>query len=229
MVIGGLQKLSLIDYPAKVAAVVFTQGCLFRCPYCHNPELVPLKQDSYISEDDVLRFLNGQRNFIDGVCITGGEQTLHHDLPDFIKKIKSMNLLVKLDTNGINPNMVEKMIAADLLDYIAMDVKHRWEKYDCVAHTGNETALENCKKTFYLIQSSGVDHEFRTTVFPAEHAEEDFFTIAGYLLPGEKYYIQDIRYGKNLNKHLDKTKELNVSKIAATLRSKYPRVQVDVR
>jgi pyruvate formate lyase activating enzyme len=229
MIFGGLQKLSLIDYPKKVSAVVFTQGCLFRCPYCHNPELVPLKPRQKISEEEIFNYLQKKTALLDGVCITGGETTLHRDLPKFIARIKSLGLSVKLDTNGVNPAMIQRLIGQKLVDYLAMDIKHRWEKYNDVAKTLNPAAIANCQKTFQLIQSSGVDHEFRTTVFPPEHAEQDFFEIVSYLKPGEKYFIQNISYTKNLDPTIDKTKKLDVSGLVSKLKAAFPQIIITER
>lgn len=229
MQIAGLQKLSLIDYPGKVAAVVFTQGCNFRCPYCHNPELIAAKSRDGMPEEEVLKHLQAYRSMLEGVCITGGEPTLQWDLADFIKNIKKLELKIKLDTNGTNPGMLERLLAEGLLNYIAMDLKHAWGKYDTVANTHNATTLENCKKTFGLIQHSGIDHEFRTTVFPSSHAEEDFMEIAGYLKTGEKYFVQNIRYEKTLDPNVDKSKTFDVTGIVMRLQAAYPRVIIGAR
>src|SRR3989338_9207503 len=137
MIISGLQKLSLIDYPQKISSVVFTQGCLFRCPYCHNPELIDLKTKNPLGEETILEYLAERKNMLEGVCITGGEPTLHSDLPEFMAKIKALGLLVKLDTNGTNPRMIEKIIQRGLANYFALDLKHAWSNYDQVALTNN--------------------------------------------------------------------------------------------
>jgi len=229
MHIAGFQKLSLIDYPGKVASVVFTQGCNFRCPYCHNPELIPMKAENGAPEEEVLAYLETHHAMLEGVCITGGEPTMQSDLPDFMRRIRSLGFLVKLDTNGSNPAMVERVIADRLADYFAMDLKHSWQRYDRVAKTNNATVIENCKKTLRLIQDSGVDHEFRTTVFPQEHREEDFFDIVRELREGERYFLQRISYQKTLNPRLNRSATLNVDNIAQKLQEAYPRVTIGVR
>ena len=198
MRISGYQPLSLIDYPGVICATVFTQGCAFRCPYCHNPELIPHKAGA-IEETEVFRHLDLRRSMIEGVCVTGGEPTLHADLGDLLRGIKQRGLLVKLDTNGVNPEMVRGFIAEGIVDMIAMDIKHTWERYDDVARTGSARAIENCRKTYDLITSSGVAYEFRTTVSPALHSEDELVTIACQLPQGAHYALQAIRYDKMLD------------------------------
>ncbi|MBI4128905.1 MAG: anaerobic ribonucleoside-triphosphate reductase activating protein [Parcubacteria group bacterium] len=229
MTLGGFQSLSLVDYPGKICSIVFTQGCLFRCPYCHNPELVEQRATSALPMEQVLALLAERASFVDGICITGGEPTLQQDLPEFIERVRSLGLLVKLDTNGSNPRMVSRLVGANLVDYVAMDLKHTWEKYSRVARTPNETAVENCRTTFSLIQDSQVDHEFRTTVFPEEHTLQDFETMAGYLRPGEKYFIQDIQFAKNLDPGINRVKRLNVPAIVGHLRSLFPQLSIAER
>ena len=136
MKIGGLQKFTLIDYPAKIAATIFTVGCDFRCPFCHNPELVlpeEIKKNSQISEKELFAFLEERRGFLEGICIGGGEPCINEDLPQFCEKIKKMGYLVKLDTNGSRPEMLEILIDKSLVDYVAMDIKAPKEKYQKAA------------------------------------------------------------------------------------------------
>src|SRR5574344_1116419 len=122
MIIGGFQKSSLIDYPGMISAIIFTKGCNFKCPYCHNPELFENTSSDLIKPDDVLSFLSTRKGKLDGVVVTGGEPTLQHDLKDFIKEIKDMDFLVKLDSNGTNPEMLKELINENLVDYVAMDI-----------------------------------------------------------------------------------------------------------
>lgn len=150
MVIGGLQKFSLIDYPHKISAIIFTIGCNFRCPFCHNPELVnPKIYPEKIPEKAVFEFLKNRRKKLDAVVITGGEPSLHKDLYQFISKIKSMGFLVKLDTNGTNPHILSKLIKDNLLDYLAMDIKGSLDKYEEIA--GIKVNLENIKESVKII------------------------------------------------------------------------------
>ncbi|MDR3307127.1 MAG: anaerobic ribonucleoside-triphosphate reductase activating protein [Endomicrobium sp.] len=160
MQIGGLQKLSLIDYPGVPAAVVFTQGCNMACPYCHNPQLVyPHLFETSISDEEVFSFLKKRQKLFKGVVITGGEPTLQKDLAEFIVEIKKLNFFVKLDTNGANPKVLKDLIDKNLLDFIAMDIKSPADKYN-LFFKGD---LDMIKQSLKIIQSSGVAHLFRTT------------------------------------------------------------------
>lgn len=232
MMISGFQPLSLLDYPGIICSIVFTQGCPFRCVYCHNPELIPTKApdaNKVLKEEDVLEHLNRRKNIVEGVCITGGEPTVHPDLPDFIKKVKRLGMLVKLDTNGLTPRMIEKLIKERLVDFFAMDLKHTWERYSEVIGISQKNVIDNCRETFRLIQESSVPHEFRTTVYSGLHGKEDLEEIAGQLREGERYALQEIRYGKTLNPGLERTEPLDLSNVANSIRSNYPSLQVEVR
>lgn len=231
MLIGGLQKLTLVDFPGKVAAIVFTKGCLFRCPYCHNPDLVLPERGVELSVAEVKDFLESRRGFLDGICVSGGEPTLHKDLPEFISYIKELGYAVKLDTNGVTPQMVRELIDKKLVDYFAMDLKSTWQKYQTIANLapGKERFIENCKETFKIIQESSVPHEWRTTVLPGIHQEEDFIEMASWLIPGEQYFIQDINYAVTLDQGLDKTKRINVPQLVMTLKERYPYLHIEAR
>ncbi len=198
MRIGGFQPLSLLDFPGHPCAIVFTKGCFFRCTYCHNPELIPCNEDDLINQVEIFEYLRSHSNILEGVCITGGEPTLQNDLIDFMSIVKRHGFLVKLDTNGSRPEVVREILSEHLVDYIAMDLKAPWSKYGSLTRITN-MMIERCMETFSLIQRSGVDHEFRTTVLPGFHQEDDFLEMAGYLVPGERYAIQKIRYEKTLH------------------------------
>lgn len=230
MLIGGFQKLTLLDYPEKTAAMIFTRGCTFLCPFCHNPELIFADQDTeHITEEEVLEYLKKKKKMIDGLVITGGEPTIHKDLGDFIKKVRELGMSVKLDTNGTSPETVERFLKEKIVDYFAMDLKHTWEKYNLIGRSKKAGMIDDVRKTFALIQQSRLPHEFRTTVFPGCHSEEDFFTMASYLLPGEIYFLQNIRYGKTLDKNLDQSKKLDVAGIVKQLKEKYPALIIEER
>ncbi|MFO0705110.1 MAG: anaerobic ribonucleoside-triphosphate reductase activating protein [Candidatus Andersenbacteria bacterium] len=224
MIIGGLQKLSLVDYPGKVCSIVFTQGCTFRCSYCHNPALVVGPAPKALSMKRVLDYLKKHADMLDAVCVTGGEPTLHRDLDMFLRQIKKSGLKVKLDTNGLNPETIQRFIQEGLVDYFAMDIKAPWRKYGTVMQTSQTIGIERCKKTFAVIQNSGVAHEFRTTVFPSVHTEPDFMEMVSYLKPGEHYYLQNVRYAVTLDPKIDRTIHLDVPAIAQTLRQRYPEI-----
>ncbi len=230
MKIAGLQKLTLIDFPGRPAAIIFTQGCYFRCPYCHNPDLISIDSPAKLTEEEILNFLEKRKKILDGVCITGGEPTMHADLPEFILKIKDMGYAVKLDTNGGNPGMVEKIIKEGLADHFAMDIKTRWENYGMIARGAKDigSLVRKCRETMAIIQGSGIDHEFRTTIFPAVHKKEDIFEIGGYLLDEENYWLQEIRYQKTLDRITDRP-HLDVRAIAEEMRGYHPNITIGVR
>lgn len=188
MLIGGLQKTTLTDFPGKISAIVFTVGCNFRCGYCHNPELYSLKTVSKIAERDVLSFLEKRKAVLEGVVITGGEPTLQNDLAPFIRKIKKMGYLVKLDTNGSKPDVVARLLKNKLLDYIAMDIKSPLDKYKAAVKRKIDTA--KIKKSIDLIILSGIDYEFRTTVVRGELDENDLIKIGGMIKGAKLYALQ---------------------------------------
>ena len=199
MIIKGLQKLTLIDYPGKIACTIFTFGCNFRCRYCHNPELVFDNGTKPIEDREIFKFLSERKGFLDGVCVTGGEPTLHRDLPHFLAKIKGMNFLAKLDTNGTNPRMLKYLIDEDLLDYIAMDIKAPLERYEEVVRV--KVNEENIKRSINLIKESGINYEFRTTVVPELLNKEDILAIGRWLQGAKRFYIQQFRGIKTLDKN----------------------------
>ncbi|MEA3486658.1 MAG: anaerobic ribonucleoside-triphosphate reductase activating protein [Thermodesulfobacteriota bacterium] len=187
MKIGDIQRFSLIDYPSRICATLFTQGCNFRCPYCHNPELViPSLYRETMADGEVFSFLEKRRGKLDAVNITGGEPTLQPDLIEFIERIRSLGYMVKIDTNGSFPEVLRKLIDGKLLDYIAMDVKAPLEKYEEV--TGSSIAPENIAESIKLIMDSGIDYEFRTTIVKSLLTEKDIEKI-GILAGGAKCLV----------------------------------------
>ena len=214
MNISGLQKTTLLDYPGHVAATIFLGGCNFRCPFCHNMNIVKGIETEIIENDEVMLFLNKRAGVLDGVCITGGEPTIYNDLPDFIKRIKKIEkpngnkYLVKLDTNGTNPEMLEKLLADELIDYIAMDIKASEEKYALVSglsmrsDSNEEKELINTiKKSIYIIMNSGIDYEFRTTIVSQFHDEETVHGV-GKLIKGAKaHFLQSFTDSEYIEDH----------------------------
>ena len=199
MKIGGLQKTTLIDYPGKVACTVFLVGCNFRCPFCYSGELVlpeRIKEHPEIPEEDFFSFLEERKGLLEGVCILGGEPTIHQDLPDFARKIKEMGYLVKIDSNGSNPEMLEKLINQHLIDYIAMDVKAPFSRYDQAA--GVKVDIGKIKKSISLIKTSGVDYGFRTTVVPGFLKKEDLLQIAKDIGKAKRFCLQNFSTNKPL-------------------------------
>lgn len=187
MIIGGLQKTSLIDFPEKISAIIFTQGCNFRCGYCHNPELLN-RADAKYSEEEIFEFLKSRVGKLDGVVITGGEPTLQKDLKTFIEKIKGMGFCVKLDTNGTNPEMLEDLINSNLLDYVAMDIKSSIINYEKTVSVN--VNIDNIKKSINLLKNSDIKYEFRTTVLKSLISKEDFEQIGKEIEGAKKYYLQ---------------------------------------
>jgi len=202
--IGGIQKLSLIDYPGKICAIIFTQGCNFRCPYCHNPELVlPQMYGEIIPEEDIFGFLQKRKGSLDGVEITGGEPLLHKDIGVFLRKIKQMDYTVKLDTNGSFPNRLKDIIRNRLADYIAMDIKAPLEKYNFIA--GVKVNTEDIKKSIRIIVRSGLDYHFRTTVVKGLLTIKDIKQIRRLVKKegGQRHTLQKFRFsGKILDNSL---------------------------
>lgn len=196
--IGGLQKVSLIEYPGKICAVIFLQGCNFRCPYCHNPELVdPDRYGDCLPEEELFSFLEKRRGKLEAVTVTGGEPTLQPDLPAFLRRLKGMGYLVKVDSNGSRPEVLEKLIGEKLVDYIAMDVKAPLEKYENIAAVPIDSA--KIKQSIDLILASGIDHEFRTTVLASLLEEKDLLAIGRLVKNARRYAIQRFVPSKILN------------------------------
>ena len=190
MRIGGLQKLSLIDFPGKISAVIFTQGCNFRCQFCHNASLVvPEQFNATYSEDDIFEFFKKRHGQIDGIVISGGEPTIHHDLKTFIERIKNIGYSIKLDTNGTNPNVLQELYNRNLLDYVAMDIKHAFSKYENII--GTKINIDNIKSSIKIIQDSNVPYEFRTTIVPAFHDEHDIIAIAQQISGAHRLALQE--------------------------------------
>lgn len=190
MLIHGLQKLTLLDYPEHLAAVLFTGSCNFRCPFCQNGSLVLHPQtEPVIPEEEILSFLRKRRGVLTGVCITGGEPTLSSDLPQFAAKIKELGYQIKLDTNGTHPAMVKTLYQSGLLDYVAMDIKTSRFGYPTVSGCP-ELSLEKLQETIEFLMTSGIEYEFRTTVVKGLHTPEDFRDIAAWIAGAKRYFLQ---------------------------------------
>ncbi len=198
MKIGAIQKTSLIEFPGVLSCIVFTQGCNFRCPYCHNPELVlPEKFENTISEKEFFDFLEKRKKYLEGVCITGGEPSIQEDIIDFIRRIKNMGFKVKFDTNGSNPEIIEKLFNENLIDYISMDIKGPFEKYERIC--GVKVNKEEIKNSIEIIKKSKIDYEFRTTVLKSQIEISDFEEIGKVIVGAKKYYLQKFIPSKHVN------------------------------
>ncbi|MFH1665885.1 MAG: anaerobic ribonucleoside-triphosphate reductase activating protein [Candidatus Omnitrophota bacterium] len=202
MKIAGLQKLSLVDFPGRLAAAVFVQGCNFRCGYCQNPGLISTESPPAMSEEEVLDFLDLRKKVIEGLVITGGEPTIYKDLPDLVRRVKAAGVAVKLDTNGSNPEQIRYLLTEGLLDYIAVDIKTSISKYPSVA--GRRDAGENISASIGIVMSGNCPYEFRTTCVPGVVGEEDIRLIGETVKGAKKYCLQQfnpsVTYDENFGK-----------------------------
>ncbi len=212
MIIHGLNKTTLLDYPGHIASTIFTGSCNFRCSFCHNGNLVlSPKDEPVISETEIFNFLEKRKNIIDGVCITGGEPTLQKDLIAFIHKIKTLGLLVKLDTNGYRPDVIKQLLRDQVLDMVAMDIKSSPQEYGNVAAIPNFD-FQKIQESVVALNQSGIDHEFRTTVVKELHTEIEMQAIANWLPKTSRYFLQNYRDSEfviSKGHHSVSTKEMN--------------------
>jgi len=225
MIIGGLQKLTLIDYPGKLAATIFLAGCNFRCPWCYSSELVlpeKIVRQPKISEKELFNFLKERRGLLEGIVLCGGEPTINKGLLNFTKKIKKLGYAVKLDTNGSNPKMLKKLINNNLIDYVAMDVKLPKEKYPEIfkvkvhpvksSKAGaskkqfNGIKIKDIEESIKILKNNKIDYEFRTTVIPTVLKKEDIIKIAKWIKGAPKYYLQNFRPEKTVDPKFEKVK-----------------------
>ena len=197
MTFGGLEKFTLIDYPGKIACVAYTIGCNFRCPYCHNPELVDETVQMRITEKEFFDFLGERTHMLQGVVITGGEPTMHGDLPAVMERTKSLGYLVKLDTNGTNPVMLHQVVEAGIVDYVAMDIKSPLRKYS--ATVARPVDIEAIQSSIDFLLSSPVEYEFRTTVIKGMQLPEDIEEIGKEIKGARRYFLQKFIPTKILN------------------------------
>lgn len=199
----GIEKLSMVDFDGYMCTTLFTGGCNMRCPFCQNGQLVCMaNQVQTIPFDEILEYLKKRSSMIEAVCITGGEPTIMPDLVEKIEQIKELGYLVKLDSNGSNPNVLETLLKKNLLDYIAMDVKNSKEKYAQTIGVSN-MSFENIKKSINIIQHSGLPYEFRTTLVSEFHSKEDIEKIGKMLQGSEKMYLQHFKESEfNIQKGL---------------------------
>ena len=191
MNIGGIQRLSLLDYPDKTCCTIFTVGCNYRCPFCHNASIIRNSApENGILQEEVIEFLKRRKGLLDGVCITGGEPLLQDQLESFIREIKSLDFLVKLDTNGSLPRKLKQLIETGLVDYVAMDIKNSPDSYGQTIGINNYN-LDLIKKSVDLLLSNIVPYEFRTTAVRQLHTSKDMLAIAQWIKGAEHYYLQN--------------------------------------
>ena len=198
--IAGLQKMTLLDYPGKVAAGIFTSGCNFKCPYCHNRDLVFVPDNyEFYQPEEVLSYLEKRKGILDGVCISGGEPLIQENLIEFIAEIKNLGYLVKLDTNGNRPERLKELCETGMIDYVAMDVKNSPDKYAMTVGLNNEVfKLENIRESIAYLMASDVDYEFRTTVVKELHDVDDIAEIARWIRGARHFYLQQYTESDNV-------------------------------
>ncbi len=217
MIFGGFQKLTLLDFPGRVACTIFTKGCNFRCPFCHNALLVTDMDDVSYTEAEILDYLKKRIGILDGVCITGGEPLMQSELEDFIKKVKNLGYAVKLDTNGSYPDKLKDLVGKGLIDYVAMDIKNTAEKYPLTAGVSNADVEESID----FLLSGAVPYEFRTTVVAEHHNISDIEQIAKRIPGAEKYFLQKfVDSGHLIGENLHEVDE-NTMKNMLELAEKY--------
>lgn len=226
MTINGMQKLTLLDYPGNVACLIFTQGCNFRCPFCHNSGLLDMNNNcEKIDEKEVFKYLEKRKGLLDGVCISGGEPLLQKDIEDFIRKVKDLGYKVKLDTNGSSPKKLKQLIEDGLIDYVAMDIKNDFLNYDKTA--GMCTNIDNIKKSIEIIENSNIEYEFRTTIVKQFHDVGKLEKIIQYIGPNARYYIQNYQDCSSvLQRGLNGFDNEELLNIKNTLGVKYPNLVV---
>ncbi len=198
MLISGIQKLTLLDFPGKTACTIFCYGCNFLCPFCHNALLVTEKAEKFIDEEEIFSFLKKRQGILDGVCVTGGEPTLQKDLKAFLKRIKEMGFAVKLDTNGYKPDLLKEIIDEGLCDYVAMDIKNTPEKYALTV--GKAIDTDKILESISILKEGKIPCEFRTTVVKEFHTEEDIKEIARLLKGDIPFFLQQFKDSGNLIK-----------------------------
>ena len=203
MTIAGMQKLSLLDYPNKLSCIIFTHGCNFRCQFCQNSTLIDSNDiEDSISEEEVFEYLKKRKGVLEGVVISGGEPTMQKDIKKFIKKIKDMGFLVKLDTNGFNSKILKELIDKKLIDYVAMDIKNEICKYSVTCGL-NQMKVDNILESINILENSKIDYEFRTTIMKEYHDIKSIESILKLIGNKPKYFLQNFRLSENvMNKNI---------------------------
>lgn len=226
MLIEGMQKLTLLDFPGQVACTLFSHGCNLRCPFCHNAGLVIRRPEAEISKDELAAFLEKRKGLLDGICLTGGEPLLQRDAKEFIAFLRSFGFKIKLDTNGAFPERLKEIIDERLVDYIAMDIKSSPEGY--AKATGiQDIDIEPFRKSIALIMNSGIDYEFRTTAVKGLHTEADFEGIAEWIKGAKRYYIQQfIDSGDLIGSGFEAFSAQESERLLSVIRQKIPNAEL---
>lgn len=229
MKIQGLQKLTLLDYPEKVACTIFTAGCNFRCPFCHNASLVlGTGQESMYSEDDIFSFLKKRQGILDGICVSGGEPLLQADIDLFLEKVKALGFLVKLDTNGSFPKKLKELVKKELVDYVAMDIKNSPKQYCRTAGIAeHETIVEQVRESTAFLLEHPVEYEFRTTVVQGYHTRKSFEEIGRWIQGAEKYFLQAfVDSGELVDPRSTGFEKAEIEAFAGVVKQYVPNVQI---
>lgn len=227
MIIDGFEKLTLLDYSENIACIIFTRGCNLRCPFCHNSSILEFNnEDSKFSEKEIFDYLEKRKNILDGVCITGGEPLLQPDIKEFIKKIKNLNLKVKLDTNGTNYLKLKELIEENLVDYVAMDIKNVYDKYPITTGVKNIN-IENIKKCITLLKKNKVKYEFRTTIVKNFHTFADIESLCKMVGKASPYYLQNFINSDNvLEKNLESFSNEELANLKHFLEENYNNIKI---
>lgn len=221
MIFGGLQKLTLLDFPGVVSCIVFTKGCNFLCPFCHNALLVNRQEQAQeIDEEEVISFLNKRKGVLEGVVITGGEPLLHHQLEDFIVRVRELGYKVKLDTNGSMPDRLKALVSKGLLDYVAMDIKNSFEKYPLTVGT-DRIRTQDIEESIDFLLTGTVPYEFRTTVTAEMHTPQDIVSIARRIEGAERYFLQNFKDSGDLVGQRNSPVEAQILEEMCTFAKKY--------
>ncbi|MBR2891916.1 MAG: anaerobic ribonucleoside-triphosphate reductase activating protein [Bacilli bacterium] len=222
----GIEPLSLVDLDGKLACTIFTNGCNFRCPFCHNKDLVLNQNIQEISFDEIINFLKLRKNMLDAVCVTGGEPTLHPDLEEKLIEIKKLGYYIKLDTNGSNPDMVIDLYNKGLIDYVAMDIKNTLPKYSKTCDNVHVN-LFNIQKTINFLMTSGIEYEFRTTLINEFHTIEDIIEIGKWLNGAKKYFLQKfVNNNTCLQSNLNEISYINAINFKKAVKDNFEKVEL---
>lgn len=226
MQISGFEKLTLTDFPGQVACVLFTQGCNLRCPFCQNSDLLLPNKATIITEEEIWQYLEKRKHILDGVVISGGEPLLQKELPDFLQKIKALGLKVKLDTNGTNPALLQKLLADHLIDYVAMDIKHDLLQYGTITGVA-KLQTDLIQASIDLLKQSAIDYEFRTTLVKEYHDIEAIQNICALIGTDSKYYLQNYQDSDRVLKEgLHGFAEEELQFFYTRFKPEYPLIQV---
>ena len=225
MKISGFQKLTLLDYPGKIACIIFTQGCNYKCSYCQNSLLIPCSNEKLIDEEEVFDYLEKRKNLLDGIVISGGEPTVQRGLVNFIERVKKIGLLVKLDTNGSNPAIIKKLIDEGLVDYVAMDIKNVFDEYENV--TKCKVNIKDILDSIKCLQKGKIEYEFRTTIIKNIHTVDKILNICKFLGKNQHIYLQNFEQSEYVvDKKLESFSKKELKKIEEEVKNKYPNVIV---